>query len=41
MRAALEAVTKAIAASENGSQIRQLAEQERSRLDKLSSSTIK
>lgn len=41
MRAAMEAVTKAIAASEDGSQIRQLAEQERSRLDKLSSTTIK
>lgn len=38
MRAAMEAVNKAIAASEPGSQIRQLAEQERSRLTKLSSS---
>ena len=38
MRAAMESVDKAIAASEPGSQIRQLAEQEKSRLTKLSSS---
>jgi hypothetical protein len=39
--AASVAVQKAIAASEPGSQIRQLAEQESSRLDKLSSATTK
>jgi hypothetical protein len=38
MRAAMESVNKAIAASEPGSQIRQLSEQEKSRLTKLSSS---
>jgi hypothetical protein len=37
--AATEAVSKAIAASEPGSQIRQLAEQESSRLSKLSATT--
>lgn len=37
--AATDAVNKAIAASEPGSQIRQLAEQEKSRLTKLSSTT--
>jgi hypothetical protein len=39
--AATEAVQKAIAASEAGSQIRALAEQEKSRLDKIAPLTIK
>jgi tetratricopeptide (TPR) repeat protein len=38
---ATDAVQKAITASEPGSQIRQLAEQERSRLEKLAPSTTK
>lgn len=40
-KSANEAIQKAIASSEPGSQIRQLAEQEQSRLDKLSPATTK